>query len=165
MDIVKVLWQKLIKYSEEDYMKDLSNGKTEIVSKTISAAAIPEAMVLGAAVDIIKESIHCFNDYLKYCEHEKTERYRIAAQLKAINEIINARKEVSITALENKHKELTQLYQLGHEVIKLAMERGDIGIVQQVYSFLANVSRTSGQETTKIVEDFLQNNNSPMLLK
>lgn len=99
----------------------------------------PEIAVIMGAVDITKESIRCFTDYVKCKEHEKTERKRISATLRAIQYQIDAQKEVYLKELENKFKERDYLYHLAEKAQEKALELGDKEMLQLCYNFILNV--------------------------
>lgn len=109
--------------------------------------APPEALLIASGLDIIKDSIRCFTEYKMCQEHEKTERKRITATLKAITYQIDANKEVYLKEMEKRFEERNKLYDLAHEAQKKALELEDKEMLVICYNLILNVynkSLTSG---------------------
>ena len=99
----------------------------------------PETAVIMGVVDITKETIHCFTEYAKCREHEKTERKRITATLRAIQYQIDAQKEEYLKELENQYEERKRLYDLAEKTQEKALELGDKEMLQLCYNLILNV--------------------------
>ncbi|MDF2892044.1 MAG: hypothetical protein K0R80_2411 [Clostridia bacterium] len=142
-----------------------SNKEQKSPTDAVKAAAIPEVLVIEAVVDITKESIRCFTDYMKCREHEVTERHRITAQLKAINEAINAKKEMYIATLEKNHDKIKEAYAMGNMVVKSALETGNTEMVRETYKFIISMSTIVGDQADGIMSKFINSNDTTILLK
>ena len=99
----------------------------------------PEVAVVMGVVDITRESIRCFTDYAKCREHEKTERKRIAATLRAIQYQIDAQKEVYLKELEKQYEERKRLYDMAEKAQEKALAIGDKEMLQLCYNLILNV--------------------------
>lgn len=137
----------------KDYFSDLSisrstaekpmvNPSSQGSSPSNSPAVIPatpETAIAMGVIDITKESIRCFTDYMKCREHEKTERKRIAAALRAVQYQIDAQKEVYLKKLEGDARERKDLYEKANEALQVALEKNDKEMLQITYNFILNV--------------------------
>lgn len=141
------------------------NSHMQEQKSLLNAAEVPEEILVGIVADIAKESIRCFTDYLKCREFEETERRRIAAQLRAINEAINAKKEMFIASLEKNHENIVNAYQLGNKVMESALKTSNMEMVKETFSFLKEMTNIVGNNTDGIISKFLNDNNNTMLLK
>lgn len=148
-------------------MSNLKHIEENAIGKAITTVAVPETVMIDAVVDITKESIRCFNDYLKCREQEETERHRIIAQLRAINEAINAKKEIFIKSIEKNHEKIKDAYEMGNKVIKSALETGNTEMVKETYNFIITMSTIVGNQADGIIGKFLNSNdnNNNILLK
>lgn len=90
-------------------------------------------------LDITKEAIRCFADYSKCKEHEKTERKRIVATLRAIEYQIDAQKVMYIEELNKLFEERNKLYSLAEKVQEKALLDGDKEMLQLCLNFILNV--------------------------
>lgn len=105
----------------------------------MTVPASPEVAVVMGVVDITKESIRCFTDYAKCKEHEKTERKRIAATLRAIQYQIDAQKEVYLKELDKQYEERNRLYDMAEKAQEKALSIGDKEMLQLCYNLILNV--------------------------
>lgn len=106
------------------------------------SAPIPltsETSIAMGVVDITKESIRCFTEYMKCKEHEITERQRINATLQAVQYQINAQKEVYLNELEKNFEERNRLYDMAEKTQQKALELGDKEMLQLCYNLILNV--------------------------
>ncbi len=108
-------------------------------SAPIPAPTSPEEAVIMGVTDITKEAIRCFTDYAKCKEHEKTERKRIAATLRAIEYQIDAQKEVYLKELDKHYEERSRLYSVAEKAQEKALSTGDKEILQLCYNLILNV--------------------------
>ena len=76
---------------------------------------------------------------MKCREHEKTERKRIAAALRAVQYQIDAQKEVYLKKLEGDARERKDLYEKANEALQVALEKNDKEMLQITYNFILNV--------------------------
>lgn len=119
-----------------------NNSKPATPSQPSSPMHIPtppDVTVLMSVVDITKETIHCFTDYAKCKEHEKTERKRITATLKAIEYQIDAQREVYIKELDKQYEERNRLYSMAEKAQEKALSIGDKEMLQLCYNLILNV--------------------------
>jgi signal transduction protein with GAF and PtsI domain len=144
-----------------NYLKPQQNS---LVTKA-GAAAIPTEILVGGALDIVKESIRCFTDYMKCREQEESERRRIAAQLRAINNAIDAQRESYFETLEKNHANVMEAYKMGNEVIKEAFKTGQMEMVKETYQFIIAISSVTGNQTSAILDNFSKGMGSPLFLK
>lgn len=96
------------------------------------------ATIMGVA-DITKESIRCFTEYAKCKEHEKTERKRITAELKAIMYQIDVQKEVYLKSLELAYAERNRLYDSLEKAQEKALETGDKEMLMMCYNLILSI--------------------------
>ena len=96
------------------------------------------AIVMGV-IDITKESIRCYTEYIKCKEQEETERRRISATLRAIQYQIDAQKDVYLKELEKKFEERNRLYDMAEKAQAVALEIGDKEMLQICYNLILNV--------------------------
>lgn len=122
---------------------------TELINPGISGE-----QVVGAVVDIYKESVQCFTDYMKCKEHEKTERKRISACLSAITTQINAQKEVYLKMLDNAFEERKELYSKANAALKKATDDGDMEMLKCCFNYLFTVYNSAGSMTTQLINQF-----------
>lgn len=139
-------------------MSNYLQPKQNAVVQKAAGAAVPQAIVIDAVLDIVKESIQCFTDYMKCREQEKTERLRIVEQLKAFNNAIEAQKEVYIDALEKNHDKVKRAYEMGNMVVKSALETGNMDMVKETYRFIIAISTNAGQEAEQYLNGYSSNN-------
>lgn len=121
--------------------------------KTINLSSLgstPEILVM----DVVKESMRCFAEYLKYREDEKTERIRIKSQLAAINEKINAQKEIYIKIIETSYAERKELYNHAQKTLELAMEMRDFETLKETYNFILMIYQSSININFKLTNRF-----------
>lgn len=111
--------------------------KKEWSQNALPMNAIPETVLVGAAVDVIKETARCFTDYLKCREHEETERARIRAQLSVFTQILVAQKEKYLTQLEQDYKKWQDMYNSANQALQLAMEKWDTQFIKEVLNLMA----------------------------
>ena len=112
------------------------------------------AAIMGMA-DVIKETINCFTDYCKCKEHEKTERKRIVATLKAIEYQINAQKEIYLKELDKQYEERNKLYCMAEKVQEKALSTGDKEMLQLCYNFILNVYNKPVKENGYLLDGYL----------
>lgn len=114
-------------------------AKTE---NTRTVAAVPvstnPAMTMEL-LDITKETMRCFTDYAKCKEHEKTERKRILATLKAIELQINSQKEAFLKMLDKHYEERNKLYALAEDVMQKALMENDKELLLYCCNFILNI--------------------------
>lgn len=134
----------------KDYFSDIpqkhgtsqTNGQEKLVTSPQPSMPIPitpqEAALMGV-LDITKEAIRCFTEYAKCKEHEKTERKRIAATLRAIEYQIDAQKEVYFKEMSMQYEERNRLYDLAEKAQERAFELNDIEILKICYNMILNV--------------------------
>lgn len=84
-------------------------------SKSISVSS--EQPNINFMIDIIKDTISCFTDYLKCKENEITERKRIAANLQAIEYRIDAQKEIYLEELKMSFAERNKIYDIAKKLL------------------------------------------------
>ena len=102
----------------KDYFSNLPqkiNQNTDIAktekTKTVTAVPVSTSPAIPLElVDITQEITRCFTDYAKCKEHEKTERKRILATLKAIELQIDFQKEAFLKLLDKHYEERSKLY-------------------------------------------------------
>lgn len=129
----------------KDYFSDLPqqyDGQNEPAPRPSAQMPIPtspEAAIVMGVLDISKEAIRCFTEYAKCKEHEKTERKRIAATLKAIEYQIDAQKEVYLKKLDKQYEERNRLYDVAEKAQEKALELGDKEMLKICYNFILNV--------------------------
>ena len=117
---------------------------------------IPQAVLIEVAIDIAKESLQCFTDYLKCKEHETTERQRIRANLKSITEEISTKKEMYIKTIETNFAERKELYSKADESLKKAVEVQDVEMLKCIYNYILNVYSGSEDATIRLAEQFVK---------
>lgn len=132
----------------KDYFSDLpqqynlsqvdGQNKSAPSSQTSSPMSIPTSPE-GVVFDITKETIRCFTEYAKCKEHEKTERKRIAATLRAIEYQIDEQKQVYLKELDKQYEERNRLYNMVEEAQKKALELGDKEMLKMCYNLILNV--------------------------
>ena len=114
-------------------------AKTE---NTRTVAAVPvstnPAMTMEL-LEITKETMRCFTDYAKCKEHEKTERKRILATLKAIELQINSQKEAFLKMLDKHYEERNKLYALAEDVMQKALMENDKELLLYCCNFILNI--------------------------
>jgi imidazoleglycerol phosphate dehydratase HisB len=140
--------------------KSLSNlpQQNKGVSLASSAAAgIPQTIVVGAVIDIVKESIVCFTDYMKFKQQETTERQRIRDMLKAITLQIEANKEVTIKALDDQHEKFKMVMDHANQALEMAKEERDTEMVKSTFEFIIQMSKIIGSQSDSAVDIFLNN--------
>ena len=114
--------------------------------ETVSVISVEEAVVNGA-IDVTKHAIQCLTEYMECKEHEKTERKRIVAELKATIHRIDAQKEVCLQLLNYEHEEKMHLYSLLEESQRKALEIGDHEMLRMCYDVLLQIYiRPAGQK-------------------
>ena len=135
----------------KDYFSDLpkSYNTTDRVANSSPPAPIPgsqasiplnsQTAILMSITDITKESIRCFTDYAKCREHEKTERKRIKATLRAIQYQIDAQKEIYLKELDKNYEERNRLYDIAEKTQKKALELNDKEMLQLCFNLILDV--------------------------
>lgn len=108
-------------------------------SSTMPIPTSLEAAVLMGVIDITKETIRCFTEYAKCKEHEKTERKRIAATLRAIEYQIDAQKEVYLKEMDKQFEERNRLYEMAEKAQEKALDLGDKEMLKICYNLILNV--------------------------
>jgi hypothetical protein len=88
---------------------------------------------------IIKEVTKCFKEYMITVEHEKTERYRIRANLEAKIRQIDASKELLLSFLNTQYLERIRLYNIAEKVINIAIANNDNEMVKTSMIFIQNI--------------------------
>lgn len=106
---------------------------------TTPVPVTPDSAIVMGVVDITRESIRCFTEYVKCKEHEKTERKRISASLRAVQYQIDAQKEVYLKELEKNFVERNRLYDMAEKAQEVALELGDKEMLQICYNMILNV--------------------------
>lgn len=119
----------------------------------------PELIAINAVLDIAKESMRCFTDYMKCKEHEITERQRIRACLSAVIEKIGAQKDMYIKTIEKNYAERKELYTKADAALQKALELQDIDMLKCTYNYILTVYNGSGNSTVQLANDFMGNNN------
>lgn len=111
------------------------------LQQSISVPISPsvETAVIMGVLDISKEAIRCFTEYEKCKEHEKTERKRIAATLRAIEYQIDAQKEVYLKELDKHYEERNRLYDIAERAQTKALELGDKEMLKLCYNMILDV--------------------------
>jgi len=99
----------------------------------------PQTAAIMGVIDITKEAIRCFTEYAKCKEHEKTERKRIAATLRAIEYQIDAQKEVYLKEMSMQYEERKRLYDMAEKAQEMALELNDIEMLKTCYNMILNV--------------------------
>lgn len=134
----------------KDYFSDIpqkqltpqANGQEKFAPSPQPSMPIPitpQAATLMGVLDITKETIRCFTEYAKCKEHEKTERKRIAATLRAIEYQIDAQKEVYLKEMSMQYEERNQLYNMLEKAQERALELNDIEMLKTCYNMILNV--------------------------
>lgn len=131
----------------KDFFSDLpmqkSNFEGEVDNPSpnpqIPVQLTPEEKIIISVVDITKESIRCFTEYVKCREHEITERKRINATLKAVQYQIDAQKEVYLKELEQNYEERNRLYDMAEKAQEKALELGDKEMLKMCYDLILNI--------------------------
>lgn len=136
----------------------MNNKEKEAPQIPVPVPSTPEAVVVGAMVDIAKESMRCFTDYLKCKEHEVTERIRIKAALSAITEKINAQKEMYIKTIETNYTERKELYNKADQALKYAVEMHDLDMLKCTYNYILSVYNGSTIATLQLAGQFVDDN-------
>lgn len=112
-------------------------SKNELSQGVLPMNIGPEAILIGAAVDVIKETERCLTDYLKCREHEETERARIRAQLSAFTQLLDAQKEIYLKQLEKDYETRQKIYNSANQALQLAMEKWDTQFIKEVLNLMA----------------------------
>lgn len=131
----------------KDYFSNLPQKFDQITDiakteKTRTVTAVPVSAspaVPMELLDITKETIRCFTDYAKCTEHEKTERKRILATLKAIELQINSQKEAFLKMLDMHYEERNKLYTLAEDVMQKALMENDKELLIYCCNFILNI--------------------------
>lgn len=95
-----------------------------------------ETMILKESVDVIKETIRCFTEYSQCREREKSERKRIAAQLRAYLKKVEAIKEIELAKIKFTHEERMRLLDAADKSLEIARQNGDIRILKLTFEFI-----------------------------
>lgn len=130
--------------------KDKNDKPADMAQESI------EALVIGEAFGVIKEGINCLTEYAKCREHEITERRRISAQLRAVNNLIAANKEIYLKTIEEQFKERRERYEIADEVIKKALEYKDKEMIRDAYNFILNIYH-GAPDATEFANNLLGN--------
>lgn len=128
-----------LNYNSSSNNEDNKVPVPNIPSTPTPIPVAPEAAVIMGVVDITKETIRCFTEYAKCKEHEKTERKRIAATLRAIQYQIDAQKEVYLKELDKNYEERNKLYDMAEKTQEYALRSGDKEMLQICYNFILGV--------------------------
>lgn len=131
-------------FSDSPQKHDISqtNRTQQIASSSQLSMPIPlppQAAAVIGVIDITKEAIRCFTEYAKCKEHEKTERKRIAATLRAIEYQIDAQKEVYLKEMSMQYEERKRLYDMAEKAQEVALELNDIEMLKTCYNMILNV--------------------------
>lgn len=125
-----------------------------------SMATPPELIVANAILDVAKESMRCFTDYIKCREHEITERERIRACLNAVVEKINAQKDMYIKTIETNYTERKELYAKADAVLQKALEIQDMEMLKCTYNYILTVYNGAGSTTVQLASEFVGHSNN-----
>lgn len=131
----------------KDYFSNLPqkiNQNTDIAKteKTRTVTAVPVSAspaIPLELLDITKETMRCFTDYAKCKEHEKTERKRILATLKAIELQITSQKEAFLTMLDKHYEERNKLYALAQIVMQKALDENNNEMLLSCWKFILDI--------------------------
>ena len=129
-------------YMSIDFFSSSKNNSDNSENKNSPTVPIPmstETAAIMCVAEITKEAIHCFTEYAKCVEHEKTERARIKATLKAIEYQIDAQKEIYLTQLEKSYAERLELYSRAFKAQEKALQENDIEMLKLCYNFILSV--------------------------
>ncbi|WP_214861822.1 hypothetical protein [Exiguobacterium sp. s161] len=112
---------------------------TQQTPTTMPILATPETIIISGVIDLTKEEMRCMTEYAKCREHEKTERKRIAATLRAIEYQIDAQKEVYLKELEMNYEERNRLYDMLEKTQEKALELADKELLKICYNMILNI--------------------------
>ena len=147
---MKDYFTELTKYeNNEEKEIDLLSSKCVLMAQPnedigmTSMAFDPETAAIMGVVEITKESIRCYTEYLKCKEHEVTERKKINAQLKIMEYQINARKESYLKHLACDHEERMRLFEIAEKAQEVALKVGDLEMLKIACNQLLNVYTAS----------------------
>lgn len=98
---------------------------------------MPENMIIMN--DIVKHTMQCFKEYAICHEQEVTERKRIVAQMKVINNMIEAKKEIYLKYLQMRFEERKELYKSVQVVIESATEKEDMEMLKIALDFQRDI--------------------------
>lgn len=136
----------------KDYFSNLPkkiNQNTDIAktekTKTVTAVPVSASPAISLElVDITKETMRCFTDYAKCKEHEKTERKRILATLKAIELQIDFQKEAFLKILDKHYEERSKLYALVQDRLQKALMEKDTEVLKVCCDFITTIYNSNG---------------------
>lgn len=140
-----------------DYFSNLPkkiNQNTDIAktekTKTVTAVPVSASPAIPLElVDITKETMRCFTDYAKCKEHEKTERKRILATLKAIELQIDFQKEAFLKILDKHYEERSKLYALVQDGLQKALMEKDTEVLKVCCDFITTIYNSNGSINPK----------------
>lgn len=114
-----------------------------------------DAIAIGTAADVIKESIRAYADYAKCKEVEITERKRIAGIIEVLNKKIESEKEVILKYMENSFEERERLYVRIDKVIELSLERADHEMLKLALNSMLVIYNKNPMDGAPMNQDFL----------
>lgn len=134
---MKDYFSDLLPQNKSSY-NDIENNPASS-NNSMPIPSSPEGTLIMGVMDITKETIRCFTDYAKCKEHEKTERKRIAATLRALEYKIDAQKELYLKELDKQYEERNRLYTMAEKAQEKALNTGDTEMLQLCYNLILNV--------------------------
>lgn len=128
----------------QQYNTSRADGQDKPVATSQSSTLMPipitpEAIIVTGVLDITKEAMRCFTEYAKCREHEKTERKRIAATLRAIEYQIDAQKQVYLKEMDKQYEERNRLYDMLEKTQEKALELSDKEMLKICYNMILNI--------------------------
>ena len=125
----------------------MENTVTKLENNSSCPTGLDEGAIIAGAVDITKHAIQCLTEYMECKEHEKTERKRITAELKAAIYRIDAQKEICLRSLENEHEQKMYLYSMLNKAQEKALEMNDKDMLSICYKTIMQIYlNPSGQK-------------------
>lgn len=136
----------------KDYFSNLPqkiNQNTDIAktekTKTVTAVPVSASPAIPLElVDITQEIMRCFTDYAKCKEHEKTERKRILATLKAIELQIDFQKEAFLKLLDKHYEERSKLYASFENWAQKALMEKDTEVFKICCGLISTIYNSNG---------------------